>query len=561
MSSTLSGWLQVGLLVAALAACYIPLGNYIAKIFTTDKHWRVERGIFKVTGINPDVDQTWGQYLRSMLAFSAVSVLFLYGMQRLQGYLLSFVGPHMAAVPANTSFNTAVSFTTNTNWQNYSGESTMTYLTQMSGLAVQNFMSAAVGLVVAIAMIRGFVRSRTGTLGNFWADVTHAVVRLLLPLSVVGAIVLMAGGAIDNFSAYHTVTTLAGAHQTIVGGPVASQEVIKEMGNNGGGFFNANSAHPFENPNPFTNIFEIFLLLLIPFATPRAFGKMVKDNRQGYAILAIMAIIWIAAVGGISFFEAHTATGGAATIAAGHAAEGTEVRFGTPGCSAFAASTTVTSTGAVNCFHDSMTPFGGGIALFDMTLGEIAPGGIGAGMYGILVLAIVTVFVAGLMVGRTPEYIGKKIRPTEMKYAALYFLTIPVVTLTAAGLSIATKTGQSAILQPRAARLDRDHVRVRLGSQQQRLRVRWPGHRRHLVPDARRGGDAARPVRAGDLRARPGRVAGPAESGARERGHARHQDAAVRRHGRRRDPHPGRPHLLPRVRAGPVRRRTALTWL
>ena len=448
MSSTLAGWLQVGLLVAALAACYIPLGNYIAKIFTTNKHWKVELAIFKATGINPDMDQSWGQYLRSMLAFSAVSVLVLYGMQRLQGYLLSFVGPHMAAVPANTAFNTAASFTTNTNWQNYSGESTMTYIVQMSGLAVQNFMSAAVGLVVAIAMIRGFVRSRTGTLGNFWSDVTHAVVRLLLPLSVIGAIVLMAGGAIDNFANYHTITTLSGAHQTIVGGPVASQEVIKEMGNNGGGFFNANSAHPFENPNPFTNIFEIFLLLLIPFSLPRTFGKMVKDNKQGYAIVAIMAIIWCASVAGLAFFEAHTGTGGAATIAAGHAAEGTEVRFGTPGCSVFAASTTLTSTGAVNCFHDSLTPFGGGITIFNMALGEIAPGGIGAGMYGILILAIVTVFVAGLMVGRTPEYIGKKIRPAEMKYAALYFLTLPVLILTAAGLSIGTKTGQSVIFNP-----------------------------------------------------------------------------------------------------------------
>jgi K+-transporting ATPase ATPase A chain len=297
-------------------------------------------------------------------------------------------------------------------------------------------------------MIRGFVRSRTGTLGNFWSDVTHAVVRLLLPLSVIGAIVLMAGGAIDNFANYHTIATLSGAHQTIVGGPVASQEVIKEMGNNGGGFFNANSAHPFENPNPFTNLFEIFLLLLIPFATPRAFGKMVKDNKQGYALVAIMAIIWVVAVAGLSFFEAHTGTSGAATIAAGHAAEGTEVRFGTPGCSVFAASTTLTSTGAVNCFHDSLTPFGGGITIFDMALGEIAPGGIGAGMYGILILAIVTVFVAGLMVGRTPEYIGKKIRPTEMKYAALYFLTLPVLILTAAGLSIGTRIGQTPIFNP-----------------------------------------------------------------------------------------------------------------
>ena len=448
MNSTLAGWLQVGLLVAALAVCYIPLGNYMAKIFTTDKHWRVERSIFRLTGIDPTVDQTWGAYLRSMLAFSAVSVLFLYGMERLQHYLFGFLGQPMANVPPDTAWNTAVSFVTNTNWQNYSGESTMTYIVQMSGLAVQNFLSAAVGLVIAIALIRGFIRSRTGTLGNFWVDLTHATVRLLIPLSIIGGVILIAGGVIDNFSAYHTVTTLSGAHQTIVGGPVASQEVIKEMGNNGGGFFNANSAHPFENPNPFTDIFEIFLLLLIPFATPRAFGRMVKDNKQGYAIVAIMAIIWVVAVAGLSFFEAHTATGGAATIAAGHAAEGTEVRFGTPACSVFAASTTLTSTGAVNCFHDSLTPFGGGIALFDMALGEIAPGGIGAGMYGILILAIVTVFVAGLMVGRTPEYIGKKIRPTEMKYAALYFLTIPVITLTAAGLSIATKVGQSAIFNP-----------------------------------------------------------------------------------------------------------------
>jgi K+-transporting ATPase ATPase A chain len=446
MNSSLAGWLQVALLVAALAACYVPLGNWIAKIFTTSKHWKVERGVYKVIGINPEADQKWSAYLRSMLAFSAVSVLVLYGLQRLQHYLLEWVGPHMAPVPPATSFNTAVSFVTNTNWQNYSGESTMTYLVQMGGLAVQNFMSAAVGIVIAIAMIRGFTRSRTDKLGNFWVDVTRCVFRLLLPLAVIGSIVYAAGGAIDNFSAYHTVTTLSGGHQTMVGGPVASQEIIKNMGNNGGGFFNANSAHPFENPNPFTNWFTIFVLLLIPFATPRAFGKMVGDNRQGYALVAVMAIIWIVAVGGISFFEMQGA--GTATQLAHGAAEGTETRFGTPGCSLFAASTTVTSTGAVNCFHDSLTPFGGGIALFDIALGEIAPGGVGAGMYGILVLAIVTVFVAGLMVGRTPEYIGKKIRPVEMKYAALYFLTLPVLVLGASGLSIGLHIGQSAIFNP-----------------------------------------------------------------------------------------------------------------
>jgi K+-transporting ATPase ATPase A chain len=446
MSSTGAGWLQFALLFVALAACYIPLGNYIAHVFTSDKDWRIERGFYRLMGIDSKADQRWGTYVRSILAFSAVSVIFLYGIERLQHYLPLSVG--MAAVTPDTAWNTAASFVTNTNWQNYAGEATMGYLTQMTGLTVQQFLSAAVGLAVAIAMIRGFTRSRTDKLGNFWVDVTRGVVRLLIPLSIIIGLALIAGGAIDNFSAYHTYTTLSGAHQTIPGGPVGSMEAIKNLGNNGGGFFNTNAAHPFESPNPFTNWLIIFSLLLIPFATPRAFGKMVGDNRQGYALVAVMAIIWMAAVGGISLFEAHTGAGGTATILAGHAAEGTETRFGTPGCSVFAASTTVTSTGSVNCFHDSLTPFGGGIALFDIALGEIAPGGIGAGMYGILVLAIITVFVAGLMVGRTPEYIGKKIRPVEMKYAALYFLTLPVVILTAAGLSIGTHIGQSAIFNP-----------------------------------------------------------------------------------------------------------------
>jgi potassium-transporting ATPase potassium-binding subunit len=447
MSSATAGWLQAGLLVAALAACYVPLGNYLAHIFTTEKDWKIERSIYRVMGIDSKADQKWSTYVKSILAFSAVSVLFLYGLQRLQHYLP--LSEHMAAVPQNTAFNTAISFVTNTNWQNYAGESTMGYLVQMTGLTVQQFMSAAVGLVVAIAMIRGFVRKRTDKLGNFWVDVTRCVFRLLIPLAIVGGLILIANGAIENFHAYTTYTTLSGAHQTIPGGPVGSMEIIKDMGNNGGGFFNTNAAHPYENPNPFTNWFEIFILLLIPFATPRAFGKMVGDNRQGYALVAVMACIWLLAVGGISFFEAHYNVGGATAAHLAHGAmEGVETRFGTSGCSLFAASTTVTSTGAVNCFHDSLTPFGGGIALFDIALGEIAPGGIGAGMYGILILAVVTVFVGGLMVGRTPEYIGKKIRPVEMKYAALYFLTLPVVILIAAGLSIGTHQGQAAIFNP-----------------------------------------------------------------------------------------------------------------
>ena len=446
MSSTAAGWLQFALLVVALGACYVPLGNYIARVFTDTKHWRVERGIYKLCGIDPEADMRWSVYVRSILAFSLVSVLFLYLIERTQHWLFLSVG--MANVTPVTAWNTAASFTTNTNWQNYSGESTMSYLTQMSGLAVQNFVSAAVGLAVAIAMIRGFTRSRTDKLGNFWVDMTRGTIRVLLPISVIGAIILVASGVIENWAAYHTITTLAGGHQTIPGGAVASQEVIKDLGNNGGGFFNANSAHPFESPNSFSDIFEIFLLLLIPFSLPRTFGKMVRDNRQGFALLAVMVIIWAAAVGGLTLFQSHLGTAGLGPQLAHGTYEGVETRFGPHACSLFAASTTVTSTGAVNCFHDSLTPFGGAITLFDMALGEVAPGGIGAGMYGILVLAIVTVFVAGLMVGRTPEYIGKKIRPTEMKYASLYFLTLPVVILTAAALSIGTKQGQTPIFNP-----------------------------------------------------------------------------------------------------------------
>ena len=444
MSSAAAGWLQVGLLVLALAVCYKPLGDYMARIFTSAKHWRVERGIYKVIGVDPDADQKWSTYLRSMLAFSIMSVLAVYLLERIQDHLMLSLG--MTRVPPALAWNTAVSFTTNTNWQNYSGESTMGYIVQMCGLAVQNFASAAVGIAIAIALVRGFTRRKTDRLGNFWVDLTRCTLRLLLPLAFAGALILAAGGVVDNFTATHAVITLAGQHQSMVGGPVASQEVIKEMGNNGGGFFNANSAHPFENPNPFTNVFEIFLLLVIPFSLTRTFGKMVGDTRQGYALLAVMVVIWLAAVGGISFFEAQHA--GAAPMAAHAAMEGKEVRYGIPGSSLFAASTTVTSTGAVNSFHDSYTAFGGGIALFDMALGEVAPGGVGAGLYGLLILAIVTVFVSGLMVGRTPEYIGKKIRPAEMKYAALYFLTLPTVILTAAGLSLALKNWPTPTTSP-----------------------------------------------------------------------------------------------------------------
>jgi potassium-transporting ATPase potassium-binding subunit len=442
MNSSLAGILQIVLLVAALAVCYKPLGDYMARIFMSPKHLRVEKGFYRVIGIDPEADQRWGTYARSMLAFSGVCVLFLYLLERIQEHLPYSNG--MPAVPSFLAWNTAASFVTNTNWQNYSGESTMGYVVQMTGLAVQNFVSAAVGIVVVIALIRGFMRSKTDRLGNFWVDMTRVVIRVLLPITVVGGIILMATGVIDNFNLTHVITTLDGGQQTMVGGPVASQEVIKELGNNGGGFFNANSAHPFENPNGFSNWFEIFLLLVIPFALPRTFGKMVGDNRQGYVLVAVMGLLLLISVGGITFFEWQHA--GTALQTAGGAMEGKETRFGIPGSSLFAGSTTTTSTGAVNSFHDSFTAFGGGIILFNMMLGEVVPGGVGAGLYGMLMLAVLTVFVAGLMVGRTPEYIGKKIRPTEMKWAALYILSTPASALIGAALALGFSVPRASIL-------------------------------------------------------------------------------------------------------------------
>ncbi|MFF0410598.1 potassium-transporting ATPase subunit KdpA [Kitasatospora sp. NPDC004745] len=433
MSSTLVGWLQAVALVGALALCYRPLGDYIARILTTSKHLRVERGIYKVIGVDGDADQRWPVYLRSVLAFSAVSVLFLYGLIRLQGHLLLSLG--VQQMEGHQAWNTAISFVTNTNWQSYSGESAMGHLVQMAGLAVQNFVSAAVGIAIVAALIRGFTRNRTDRLGNFWVDLVRINLRLLLPLSIVFALVLVANGVIQNFHGFHEVTNLAGDVQKIPGGPVASQEVIKELGTNGGGFFNANSAHPFENPTGFTNWLEIFLILLIPFALPRTFGKMVGDNRQGYAIAAVMGIFWVASAALITFAESQHS--GTALQAAGAAMEGKEQRFGIAASGLFAASTTLTSTGAVNSFHDSYTPFGGGITIFNMMLGEIAPGGVGSGLYGMLILAIVAVFVAGLMVGRTPEYLGKKLGGREMKFASLYILTTPTIVLVGTGVAMA----------------------------------------------------------------------------------------------------------------------------
>jgi len=439
---TSAGLLQALALAAALALSHRPLGDYMAHLLSSDRHLRVERLLHRVIGVDGDADQTWSYYLRSLLAFSAVSVLFLYAFQRVQNHLWLALG--FPAVPAATAWNTATSFVTNTNWQAYSGESTMGHLVQMAGLAVQNFLSAAVGIAVAAALIRGFTRNRTDRVGNFWTDVTRIVVRLLLPVSIVFAVVLIAAGLVQNLHAAHVYTTIAGGSQSIPGGPVASQEVIKELGTNGGGFYNANSAHPFENPNPFTNWLEIYLLLVISFSLPRTFGRMIGDRRQGYAIVAVMTVFWVASGALLTFFEYQHH--GTAPQAAHAAMEGKEVRFGIAATALFASGTTLTSTGAVNSAHDSLTALGGGVALFDMMLGEIAPGGTGSGLYGLLVLAVITVFVAGLMVGRTPEYLGKKLSAREMKFASLYILTTPAIVLVGTGVAMSFKGERAAML-------------------------------------------------------------------------------------------------------------------
>ncbi len=444
MSDTTAGLLQVGLLIAALAACYKPLGAYMARVYTSEHDTRAERVIYRVMGVDPTADQRWPVYARSLLVFSGVCVLGLYALLRLQPNLPLSLG--FPGVAPDQAFNTAASFTTNTNWQSYSGESTMGHLAQMAGLAVQNFVSAAVGMAVAVALVRGFARSRTDRVGNFWVDLIRGSLRILLPIAVVATVALIALGAVQNFSSGTEVTTLVGQSQTITGGPVASQEAIKELGTNGGGFYNANSAHPFENPNAVSNLLEIFLLLLIPVSLTYTFGRMVKDQRQGYAILAAMGTLWALIVTGISILEA--AHPGTALQLAGASMEGKETRFGEAASALFAASTTGTSTGAVNSFHSSFTALGGGLAIFHMGLGEVSPGGVGTGLYGMLVMAIVTVFVAGLMVGRTPEFLRKKITSREIKLVSLYILTMPVIVLGATGLAMALPGPKDSILNP-----------------------------------------------------------------------------------------------------------------
>ncbi len=443
MSDTLSGLLTIAALVVLLALAYVPLGDHMARVLTSTRHLRVERVLYRAGGIDPDAEQSTRGYVLSLLAFSAAGIVLLLAILMGQAALPWDRG--LPGMPWDMAVNTAVSFVTNTNWQSYAGESTLGSTAQALGLAVQNFLSAAVGIAVAVALVRGFTRTQSSTLGNFWVDTVRTVVRVLLPIAAVAAVLLLLGGVVQNLSDV-TVRTLGGGNQVVPGGLVASQEAIKELGTNGGGFFNANSAHPFENPSGWTNLLEIFLLLVVPVSLTRTFGTMIGNRRQGLTLLGAMGFLWAFSLAVTTWAEVSGQ--GQAAQAAGAAMEGKETRFGEWASALFAVSTTGTSTGAVDAAHDSLSPLGGGTVLANMMLGEVSPGGVGAGLYGILVAAVLAVFVAGLMVGRTPEILGKKIGSREMTYVALYTLVVPALVLVGVGVAIALPSTAEAMGNP-----------------------------------------------------------------------------------------------------------------
>jgi potassium-transporting ATPase potassium-binding subunit len=437
---TTIGWLQIIVFFVTIIAVTKPLGIFMFRVFEGDRQplprvfGGFERLLYRLSGVDPKAEQTWKEYTFALLVFSTMGVIVTYAFQRLQ-HVLPLNPQHFGAVEQGSAFNTAASFTTNTNWQGYSGESTMSYLTQMAGLAWHNFTSAAAGVGVALALARGFSR-RPGpdgskTLGNFWVDLIRGIVYIFLPLSVLFGLVLVWQGAIQNFSPYLDVTTLEGGKQTLALGPVASQEAIKQLGTNGGGFFNANAAHPFESPNPFTNFLSMFMIFAVPSALTYTYGRMARDQRHGWALWGAMSILFIAGVAVCYPAEAggNPALAGLAVDQSTGNMEGKEARFGVSGSALYAVVTTDASCGAVNSMHDSFTPIGGLVPLANIQLGEMVFGGTGAGLYAMLIYVVLTVFIAGLMVGRTPEYLGKKIEGREMKLAMLYVLVYPLVVL------------------------------------------------------------------------------------------------------------------------------------
>jgi K+-transporting ATPase ATPase A chain len=445
MSSTVAGLIQVGGILLVLALVWKPLGDYMARVFTSEKHRRVEAAFYRLFRVDAGSEQRWSTYVAGVLGFSFVGVILLYLMQRIQPLLPLGFDRRVDGntVPPAMAFNTAVSAVTNTNWQSYVPETVLGHTVQMAGLTVQNVVSASVGIAVAIALIRGFIRHSTDRLGNFWVDLTRTVIRIMLPLSFIAAVIFMALGVVMSLRSGIDITSVDGSQHTLPLAPAASQEAIKELGTNGGGIFNANSAHPFENPNALSNFIEIFLLLVIPVCLTRTFGTMVRNTRQGLVLVSLMGIIWLAFVTLAWLSEANP--NGPAAIAAGAAMEGKEVRFGIPSSILFAVSTTGTSTGAVNSLHDSFTGGAGGITLLNMLLGEVAPGGTGTGLYGILVMAIIGVFLAGLMVGRTPEYLGKKLGRVQVTMASISILTMPALVLVGTGLAIALPSTLDAL--------------------------------------------------------------------------------------------------------------------
>jgi K+-transporting ATPase ATPase A chain len=453
---SVNGWLQILVFFLATLAVTKPLGIYMFRVFEGDQqplpHFfgPIERVLYRLCGTNPKEQQKWTEYTIALLLFSAITLGVTYAIERLQ-QVLPLNPQQFGPVPADLAFNTAASFTTNTNWQNYSGESTMSYFTQMAGLAWHNFISAAAGIAIAIALARGLTYqlrpSDPKTIGNFWVDLIRCTVYVLLPICIPGALVLVAQGVIQNFAPYADLTTLEGAKQTLALGPVASQEVIKELGTNGGGFFNANSSHPFENPTPLTNFIEIVLIFAIPAALTYTYGRMARDQKQGWAIFAAMALMFFMGVTTAYYFES-TGNPAIQSLAVDQATgnmEGKEVRFGIVNSALFATITTSASCGAVNSMHDSFTPLGGLAPLVNIQLGEVIFGGVGAGLYGMLIFVLLSVFIAGLMVGRTPEYLGKKIEAREIKLAMLYVLIFPLVILYFAGWSTIAPYGVSSL--------------------------------------------------------------------------------------------------------------------
>ncbi|WGF87967.1 potassium-transporting ATPase subunit KdpA [Marinivivus vitaminiproducens] len=449
---TINGWLQILLFAAIVVALVKPLGAYLTHVFNGERNVAspvlvpLERGFYRLAGVRAETEQSWLVYALAMLAFNLAGFLFLYAIQRLQA-VLPINPAGMAPVPADLAFNTAVSFVTNTNWQNYAGEATLSHLTQMLGLTVQNFVSAATGIALAVALVRGFARRQVRTIGNFWADLVRCTLYVLLPISVVIALVLVWQGAPQNLSGPVAAATLDGGQQAIAQGPVASQEAIKMLGTNGGGFFNANSAHPYENPTALSNLVQMVAIFAIGAALTNVFGRMVGDQLQGWAVLGAMGALFLAGVAACYAAEAYgnpllTALG--LDPSAGNM-EGKEVRFGIALSSLFAVITTAASCGAVIAMHDALTPLGGLVPIANMQLGEIVIGGVGAGLYGMLLFAILAVFVAGLMVGRTPEYVGKKIEQREVKLVALAILAVPLMILGGTALAVVTETGLSSL--------------------------------------------------------------------------------------------------------------------